>query len=83
LNTSKTQSIVSGSKQGSPTFSRIRAKGSIKWRKMHHTGMIYVFWKLHILKSWLLTSKTFWDYVNNGLLKQIQKDSFWVKLSFK
>ena len=58
------------------------AKRSSRWCKRHHTGMIFVFWKSYILKTWLLTSKTFWDYINNGLMKQIPKDSFWVDFSF-
>lgn len=50
--------------------------------RVEYIHMISVFWKLYIL-TWLLTSKTFWDYVNNGLLKQIPKYCFWVEFSFK
>ena len=47
-----------------------------------YDGMIFVFWKLHILKTWFLTSKT---NVNNRLIKQIPKNtkSFGVEFSFK
>jgi hypothetical protein len=50
------------------------------WCILHHMihnvsyGSISVFWKLQILETWLMTNKTFWDYLNNGLMKKIPKD---------
>ena len=41
-----------------------------------------VFWKLQILKTWLLTCQPFPDYINNGLMKQIPKYHFGVEFSF-
>jgi hypothetical protein len=46
------------------------------WRKMHHTGCISVFRKWYIFKKWLMTCKTLWDCINNGLIKQIPKYHF-------
>ena len=41
------------------------------WRIRHHMVMMSLFWKLLILKIGLLTGITCWDFVNNGLMKQI------------
>lgn len=64
-------------------FASYGATFCIIWCKIHYTGTISVFWTLHILETWLLTCKIFWDYVSNGLLKQIPKDCFGVEFSLK
>ena len=46
--------------------------------KMHH---VFLYFKSYIFLKQLLTCKTFCDYTNNGLMKQIPKDSFWVDFS--
>lgn len=49
------------------------------WRGQWHSASS----KSNILKMWLLTCKTFWNYINNGLIKEITKYSFRVEFSFK
>jgi hypothetical protein len=38
--------------------------------------------KVTYLENLIADMKTFWDYINKRLMKQIPNNSFWVELSF-
>ena len=64
---------------------RVKVKTGVWQRRIldlkeFHTNKIYIFWYLFhqsIVDTVPKCFASFWDCINNGLMNQISKDSFW------